>query len=127
MKNFEYKTIPKEEAVEGLSLLGAEGWELCATIDTNMNWIFKREISDKMVNIIGLLVSCSYMRGVSTLQHRTIGELNQFVDSVMKGEMPKYEFDWNSHDAIETWIMKFHDYCKETYENSTLETDTHHE
>lgn len=64
---------------------------------------------------INLLESCAYMRNVSTLQHRTIHEFSQFVEDVMagKGELIKYQFDWNDRDAIRTWIQKFHEYYKE--------------
>ena len=117
MKKFEYKNVLVENV--DLVLLGQDGWELCGTIDTNSNWIFKREISNKDVHI-GLLVSCAYMRNVSDLQHRTIGEFAQFVENVMKGEFPKYEFDWNEKDAIETWIVKFHEYCQEQYKEIQL-------
>lgn len=117
MKKFEYKMIDVRENNVDLELLGKDGWELCAI--TVPSWIFKREISNKDVHI-GLLVSCAYMRNVGNLQHRTIGELAQFVESVMKGEFPKYEFDWNEKDAIETWIVKFHEHCEEKYKEISL-------
>jgi hypothetical protein len=117
MKKFEYKEIVLKGCNIDLASLGKDGWELCA-IDVP-SWIFKREISNKDVHI-GLLVSCAYMRNVGNLQHRTIGEFAQFVESVIKRELPKYEFDWNENDAIETWIVKFHEYCKEKYEEINL-------
>ena len=117
MKKFEYKEMTVKECNVDLASLGKDGWELCAT-DVS-SWIFKREISNKDVHI-GLLVSCAYMRNVSNLQHRTIGEFAQFVESVMKGEFPKYEFDWNDKDAIEMWIEKFHEHCEEQYKEITL-------
>jgi hypothetical protein len=124
MKKFEYKemdlkgfNIDMAALGRDLASLGQEGWGLCTVADNY--WIFKREISDKDVHI-GLLVSCAYMRGVGNLQHRTIGEFAQFVESVMKGEFPKYEFDWNGNDAIETWIEKFHEHCDKQYKEISL-------
>ena len=113
MKKFEYKEIAQTGA--DLKSLGQDGWELC-TIDRTYcpTWIFKREISSQDVHI-GLLSSCAYMRGVGNLQHRTIAEFAQFVEDVMGRKLPKYEFEWNGRDAIETWIEKFHEYCKEQY------------
>lgn len=112
MKKFEYKEIDVKGNKIDLKSLGKDGWELCGI--TVSSWIFKRDISNKDIHI-GLLVSCAYMRNVGNLQHRTIGEFSQFVESVIKRELPKYEFDWNEKDAIETWIVKFHEYCKEQY------------
>jgi hypothetical protein len=68
---------------------------------------------------IQMLVSCAYMRGVPNLQHRTIAEFAQFVEDVMsdKPEYQKYSFDWNSNDAVERWVEKFHEYCTEYYKN----------
>jgi hypothetical protein len=69
---------------------------------------------------IGMLISCAYLRNVACLQHRTIHEFSQFVEEVMnnKEKFKKYQFDWNDHNAIETWIEKFHEYCKEEYKKS---------
>lgn len=127
MKTFEYKEVDRTKV--DLESLGKDGWELCVTDSIYYSaWIFKREIPSQDVHI-GLLTSCAYMRNVSNLQHRTIAEFAEFVESVMKGEFPKYEFDWNDKDAIETWIVKFHEYCKERYENiikeqhGNIETD----
>jgi hypothetical protein len=117
MKKFEYKEIDTRCSEINLGQLGKDGWELCAT--TVSSWIFKREISNKDIHI-GLLTSCAYIRNVSNLQHRTIGEFAQFVESVMKGDFPKYEFDWNEKDAIETWIEKFHEHCQEQYRDIEL-------
>lgn len=113
MKKFEYKALPCTNV--DLELLGKDGWELC-TINNEYGstWIFKREISNQDIHI-GLLSSCAYMRNVGNLQHRTIAEFAQFVEDVMGGKFPKYEFDWNDRDAIETWIVKFHEYCQEQY------------
>jgi hypothetical protein len=68
---------------------------------------------------IAMLVSCAYMRNVTTLQHRTIHEFAWFVDNVVDGNpgFEKYRFDWNGQDAIETWIEKFHEYCTEEYKD----------
>ena len=109
----EYKKIPNSEIVD-LESLGQDGWNLCGI--TNITWIFNREISNRDVHI-GLLVSCAYMRGVGNLQHRTIAEFAQFVEDVMsdKSEYQKYRFDWNSRDAIEMWIERFHEYSNELY------------
>lgn len=117
MKKFEYMEIDVKGNKIDLKSLGKDGWELCAT--TVSSWIFMRDISGQDVHI-GLLVSCAYMRNVGNLQHRTIGEFAQFVESVIKRELPKYEFDWNEKDAIETWIVKFHEYCKEQYDEINL-------
>jgi hypothetical protein len=117
MKKFEYKEMDTRGNDIDLESLGKDGWELCGI--TVSSWIFKREISNKDVHI-GLLVSCAYMRNVGNLQHRTIGEFAQFVESVMKGEFPKYEFGWNDKDAIETWIEKFHEHCDEQYKEIIL-------
>ena len=113
MKKFEYKELSWSEV--DLELLGKDGWELC-TINSEYGstWIFKREISSQDIHI-GLLSSCAYMRNVGSLQHRTIAEFAQFVEDVMGGKFPKYEFDWNDRDAIEIWIEKFHEYCKDIY------------
>lgn len=119
MKKFEYREIARTDVY--LESLGKDGWELCATDNSYVpSWIFKREISNQDVHI-GLLISCAYMRNVSNLQHRTIGEFAQFVESVMKGEFPQYEFDWNDKNAIEIWIEKFYEYCKEKYEDIQLQ------
>lgn len=113
MKKFEYKELPWSEV--DLELLGKDGWELCTVNDKyGSSWIFKREISNQDVHI-GLLYACAYMRNVGNLQHRTIAEFAQFVEDVMKGKYPNYEFDWNDKDAIETWIDKFYEHCKEQY------------
>lgn len=66
---------------------------------------------------IGMLISCAYMRNVAGLQHRTINEFSQFIDDVMAGKdgFKEYQFDWNDHNAIETWIEKFYNYCKKEY------------
>ncbi len=117
MKKFEYKEVDVKGNDIDLKSLGKDGWELCAI--TVPSWIFKREISNQDIHI-GLLVSCAYMRNVGNLQHRTIAEFNQFVEDVMKGKLPKYEFGWNDKDAIEMWIVKFHEYCKELYEEINL-------
>ncbi len=120
MKKFQYMNIAKADMKEIIKL-GREGWEMCGyTKDSQLPFVeefwFKREMSD--TDYIGLLTSCSYMRKVQNLQHRTISEFAQFVEDVMSGK-PGYEkyqdFDWNSTDAIEQWIVKFHDYCKEYY------------
>ena len=113
MKKYEYTEIEFFDV--NLKVLGQEGWELCEIDDRT--WIFKREISNKDIHI-GLLTSCAYARGVANLQHRTIAEFAQFVEDVMSGnpEYKKYEFDWNSHDAIETWIEKFNEHCRELYD-----------
>ena len=115
MKIYEYKEVARKDV--DLVSLGRGGWELC-TIDELYceTWIFKRDISSQDVHI-GLLASCAYMRNVGNLQHRTIAEFAQFVEDVMSGKFPKYEFDWNDKDAIETWIVNFHEYCKEQYVN----------
>lgn len=117
MKKFEYREIDVKGGNIDLKSLGNDGWELCEITDSS--WIFMREITDQDVHI-GLLVSCAYMRNVGNLQHRTIGEFNQFVEDVMKGKLPKYDFDWNSNDAIEKWIVKFHEYCKAIYAEINL-------
>ena len=113
MKKYEYMEI-RSETVD-FQTLGQDGWELCGI--NNTSWFFKREMSNKDVHI-GLLISCSYARGVANLQHRTIAEFAQFVECVMsdKPEYQKYIFDWNSQYAIETWIEKFHEYCCELYD-----------
>ncbi len=115
MKKFEYKTVAWKDV--DLKSLGLDGWELCE-IDNRycQTWFFKREILDKDVHI-RLLTSCAYMRNVGNLQHRTIAEFAQFVEDVMSGKCPKYEFDWNDKNAIEIWIEKFHEYCMEQYED----------
>lgn len=112
MKKYEYKEIQSSRV--DLKSLGQDGWELCGI--TNTSWFFKREISNKDIHI-GLLVSCAYMRNAGNLQHRTIEEFAAFVENVMsdKPEYQKYSFYWNGSSAIETWIEKFHDYCKEQY------------
>lgn len=112
MKKYEYKEI-KDKIID-LKTLGEDGWELCGIHGSS--WFFKREVTNKDVHI-GLLVSCAYARGVANLQHRTIAEFAQFVENVMsdKPEYQKYRFDWNSEDAIETWIEKFYKYCRELY------------
>jgi len=75
---------------------------------------------------IGMLVSCSYLRKVANFQHRTIHEFSQFVEAVManKEEFKKYQFDWNEHNAIETWIQKFHEYCEEKYKKDAPSIET---
>jgi len=117
MKKYEYKEIPGRNigGIVDLKSLGQEGWELCGI--TDRHWIFKRELSGQDVHI-GLLISCAYARGVANLQHRTIAEFAQFVENVIsdKPGYQKYAFDWNSRDAIETWIEKFHEYCCEVYD-----------
>lgn len=126
MKKYEY--VEMDRCNVDLKTLGQDGWELCEIDDTN--WIFKREISGQEGHDvhIGLLVSCAYARGVSNLQHRTIAEFAQFVEDVMsdKPEYQKYSFDWNSKDAIETWIEKFHEYCCELYDNIMKQGKTIH-
>ena len=115
MKKYEYMEIRGKIDSVDLPTLGQEGWELCGI--SNISWFFKREISNRDVHI-GLLVSCSYARGVANLQHRTIAEFAQFVEDVMSDnpEYQKYRFDWNSSRAIEIWIEKFHEYCCELYD-----------
>lgn len=73
---------------------------------------------------IGMLVSCAYLRNVASLQHRTIHEFSQFVEDVMsdKKEFKKYEFGWNEHNALETWIEKFHEYCQEEYKEDAQDS-----
>ena len=113
MKKFEYKELPWSEV--DLELLGQDGWELSAiNNEYGKTWVFKRDISNQDIHI-GLLSSCAYMRGVGNLQHRTIAEFAQFVEDVMGGKFPQYAFDWNSKDAIEIWIEKFHEYSKDIY------------
>ena len=117
-KKYEYKKVRSADIGEGgtvsLDQLGQDGWAFCGM--GNLCWILRREISNRDVHI-GLLVSCAYMRGVGNLQHRTIAEFAQFVEDVMsdKPEYQKYRFDWNNRDAIEVWIEKFNEYCKELY------------
>lgn len=107
MKKYKYKKMSIEIfTTEFLEKEGNEGWELCGITETY--FLLKKECSKDIH--IGLLISCAYARGVANLQHRTIAEFAQFVEDVMKGKYPKYEFDWNSTDAIETWIEKFHEY-----------------
>lgn len=120
MKRYEYKTLMFADV--DLISLGQDGWELCgiagSRYQSESSWIFKRDISSQDVHI-GLLTSCSYVRGVGNLQHRTIAEFAQFVENVMSNnsEYQKYRFDWNRSDAIEVWIEKFHKYCKEIYDD----------
>lgn len=114
MKKYEYKQI-SDKSVD-LRSLGEDGWELCGIYGSS--WIFKKEISGQDAHI-RLLISCAYARGVANLQHRTIAEFAQFVEDVMsdKPNYQKYQFDWNSKDAIETWIVKFHEYYCELYDS----------
>lgn len=129
MKRFEYTSIGHVPSNEELNIMGKEGWELCTYVSesyisshvltkTDEMFYFKREITD--IDYAGLLIGCSYRRGVSRLQHRTIAEFAQFVEDVMSSkhnvEMNKYKFDINDTDAIRTWIVKFHEYCKEYYD-----------
>lgn len=113
MKKFEYCEAPREDI--SLIEMGKQGWELCAIHQSV--WVFKREVSN--IDYAGLLIACSFRRGVPQLQHRTIAEFAQFVEDVMsnKKEYEKYKFDINSTDDIRTWIEKFHEYCKEYYSN----------
>lgn len=113
MKDFKYKKYPLPFSIasvmEILERDGKDGWEMCGIVADHI--ILRKEWAKDIH--IGLLKSCAYMRGVPNLQHRTIAEFAQFVEDVMKGNYPKYEFDWNSTDAIEIWIDNFHKYYKE--------------
>lgn len=90
------------------------------------------DVGDRMINEkeffenltkekgVGLskLYECAYLRNVYKLQHRMIHEFAWFVEQVVfsgKHEFEKYQFDWISDTALETWIEKFHEYCKEEY------------
>lgn len=120
MRKFEYKVSKGIIEERDLEMLGKDGWELCGVLNfDNKTYYsyFKREISD--IDYSTLLISCSYMRNIPNLQHRTISEFAQFMEDVMSGkdEYKKYlsGFDFNKRDAIEIWIQKFYDYCKESY------------
>lgn len=80
-------------------------------------WIIPNEMEPAQSSI-NQLVACAYLRNTVSLQHRTIHEFAQFIDDVMsnKAGFENYKFDWNAHDAIPTWINKFHAYCKKEYE-----------
>lgn len=123
MKKFEYKIVKKglynQISLDELTTLGRDGWELSTIeqVGVNTGYIFIREISD--IDYGGLLIKCAFMKNVPWLQHRTIAEFAMFVEDVMSNKLgcEKYSFDFNSTDAIRTWIEKFHEYCKEYYSN----------
>lgn len=66
------------------------------------------------MNHIQMLYKCAHDRGVGNLQHRTLLEFADFIDSVIwsgtEEFKEKYGFDWNESNAIETWIEKFYEY-----------------
>lgn len=73
------------------------------------------------MNHIEMLKECAYMRRVAHLQHRTITEFAEFVHDVIfsdKPEYKKYAFDWLADNAIEIWIEKFYEHCKELYNDT---------
>ena len=70
------------------------------------------------------LYNCAFLRNVYGLQHRTIAEFAWFVQEVIWSKNPKcekYMFDFNSKDAIETWIDKFHEYCVDKYSEQEID------
>jgi len=134
MKRYDYKEILVTSTPYILDIMKkpeCEGWEICGMITDDeklIHVIIRKEWCNDIS--IGLLKSCAYMRGVPELQHRTIAEFAQFVEDVMRskgeGEYGKYQFEWNSTDAIEMWIEKFHEYYRELERERTKNYESEH-
>ena len=68
-----------------------------------------------------ILYECAIMRGVQSLQHRTIHEFNWFVKECVFGKLKEKYKDKMSfmndsrENVMRKWGLLFYDYCYEEY------------